>query len=156
MKHLLPLLLTICITADPTPTFAQAAKRAQQFNVNKERLAIKGYDPVSYFTTGTALAGDKGITETYQGITYRFATIQHKQAFIADPAKYEPQYGGWCAYAMGASGEKVDVDPKTFKIVNSKLYLFYNSFLNNTKTTWNKNETDVKSKADNNWKKIFL
>ena len=56
---------------------------------------------------------------------------------------------------MGAKGTKVEVDPETFKIINGKLYLFYNKYLNNTLTTWNKNEADLKSKADANWQKIY-
>jgi hypothetical protein len=102
-----------------------------------------------------AVEGKKEITCTQERITYRFSSNQNKQAFISDPDKYEPQYGGWCAYAMGSSGEKVEVDPGTFKIINGKLYLFYNSFFNNTLKSWNKNETALKTKADANWKKFF-
>ncbi len=75
--------------------------------------------------------------------------------FAANPTRFEPQYGGWCAYAMGASGDKVDVDPETFKIVNDKLYLFYNKFFNNTLKSWNKDESNLKSKADVNWTKFI-
>jgi hypothetical protein len=60
----------------------------------------------------------------------------------------EPAYGGWCAYAMGSTGEKVSVDPKTFKIVNGRLNLFYNRFFNNTLDDWNKDEVNLKKKAD--------
>ena len=134
---------------------AQASKRVQHFNINKSGLAIDGYDPVTYFSAAKAVEGKKEITFTIEGITYRFSTIQNQQAFITDPAKYEPQYGGWCAYAMGSSGEKVSVDPETFKIINGKLYLFYNSFFNNTLKSWNKNETTLKPKADVNWKYFF-
>ena len=75
--------------------------------------------------------------------------------FKASPAKYEPQYGGWCAYAMGATNEKVEIDPETFKIINGKLYLFYHSWTNNTLKTWNKDEGNLKPKADVNWTKTF-
>ncbi|HZE82850.1 MAG TPA: YHS domain protein, partial [Puia sp.] len=67
---------------------------------------------------------------------------------------YEPQYGGWCAYAMGKDGSKVEVDPGTFKIVNGKLFLFYNRFFNNTLKTWNKDEDHLHKNADNNWQKL--
>ena len=73
--------------------------------------------------------------------------------FIKESDKYEPQYGGWCAYAMGDSGEMVEIDPETFKILNGKLYLFYNSWLNNTKVKWDQNEENLKKSADKNWKK---
>ena len=72
------------------------------------------------------------IATTVEGVTYYFSTIANRGAFLKAPSFYEPQYGGWCAYAMGSSGEKVEVDPKTFKIVDNKLYLFYNAYFNNT------------------------
>ena len=68
---------------------------------------------------------------------------------------YEPQYGGWCAYAMGTSGEKVKVDPETFKIIDGRLFLFYNAFFNNTLNSWNKDEKNYHTKADQNWKTIL-
>ena len=103
---------------------------------------------------GKPVEGKKDITFDYQGVTYRFATTADRDAFKASPVKYEPQYGGWCAYAMGASGEKVEVDPGTFKIVDGKLYLFYNRFFNNTLKTWNKDEAHLKPNADKNWMKF--
>ncbi|HTI92760.1 MAG TPA: YHS domain-containing (seleno)protein [Puia sp.] len=128
--------------------------RKKQFNLDKSGLAIEGYDPVAYFTMGKPVEGKKDITFDYQGVTYRFATTADRDAFKASPVKYEPQYGGWCAYAMGASGEKVEVDPGTFKIVDGKLYLFYNRFFNNTLKTWNKDEAHLKPNADKNWMKF--
>ena len=56
----------------------------------------------------------------------------YKEVFLKNPTNFEPEYGGWCAYAMGDSGEKVTINPETFKIINGKLYLFYNAFLTNT------------------------
>jgi YHS domain-containing protein len=132
-----------------------APTRTKQFNLDKTGLAIQGYDPVAYFTSSKAVEGKKDFTLEDQGVTYRFATAADRDAFKADPAKYAPQYGGWCAYAMGASGEKVDVDPGTFKIIDGKLYLFYNHFFNNTLKTWNKDETHLKSNADKNWTKFL-
>src|SRR5688572_23524968 len=104
----------------------QAAARKTQFNIEGSTLAIQGYDPVAYFVNNKAIEGKKDITTVYNGITYRFATAKNRDAFKTNPAKYEPQYGGWCAYAMGAAGKKVEIDPATFKIVDDKLYLFYN------------------------------
>jgi hypothetical protein len=74
--------------------------------------------------------------------------------FKANPEKYKPAYGGWCAYAMGENGEKVKVDPETYKIVDGKLYLFYNFWTTNTLDDWNKNEKKLKEAADRNWSKI--
>jgi hypothetical protein len=130
------------------------AERRKEFNIEKSGLAIEGYDPVSYFTRQKAVEGKKEISLVHNGIGYRFSTPQNKELFKAGPAKYEPQYGGWCAYAMGDSGEKVEIDPETFKVTDGKLYLFYNKFFNNTKKSWNKDEQELKAKADRNWMKI--
>ena len=115
---------------------------------------IGGYDPVSYFTEGKAKKGDKSYAVTENGVTFLFSSQKNKDLFTANPGKYEPEYGGWCAYAIGAEAEKVEIDPKTFKIRNGKLYLFYNFFFNNTLKTWNKDEENLNAKADQNWKKF--
>jgi len=132
---------------------AQSAQvRQQQFNL-KKGLAIEGYDPVAYFQ-GKAQEGDEKFSFQHRGVTYHFVSQANLNIFKADPEKYEPVYGGWCAYAMGASGEKVKVDPETFKIVNGKLHLFYNSWGNNTLHSWNKDEKNLKAKAESNWQKF--
>src|SRR5688572_25125923 len=130
-----------------TAAFAQP-KADQAYNISGGKLAIEGYDPVSYFTKQNAVKGQASIVATHNGIIYRFESQANKTAFLASPTKYEPQYGGWCAYAMGASGEKVEVDPETFKIVDGRLYLFYNKFFNNTLKSWNKDEAALMKKAD--------
>lgn len=131
-----------------------SALRKRQFNTTED-LGIQGYDPVAYFLQGKPVRGSKEHALFYQGITYYFATTANKEAFKKEPARYEPQYGGWCAYAMGSKGEKVTVDPRTFKIVNGKLYLFYNKFFNNTLTEWNKDEAHLKQQADKSWTGIY-
>jgi hypothetical protein len=82
-----------------------------------------------------------------------FSSARNYERFKASPEKYEPAYGGWCAYAMGETGEKVKVDPETFKILNGKLYLFYNFWGNNTLKDWNSNEQKLKETGDRNWSK---
>lgn len=134
--------------------FAQEPLRKKHFNL-KDGLAIEGYDPVAYIKQNKAIEGKKELAETYMGATYYFSSAANKEAFKANPSLYEPQYGGWCAYAMGAKGEKVTVDPETFKVINGKLYLFYNKFFNNTLKDWNKDEANLKAKADANWGKIY-
>jgi hypothetical protein len=91
----------------------------------------------------------------YLGAVYYFSSVTNKETFKASPAKYEPEYGGWCAYAMGKNGEKVSIDPETFKLVNGKLYLFYNKYFTNTLKDWNKNEATLKKNADVNWPKFY-
>jgi YHS domain-containing protein len=129
---------------------AQTGIRVKHFNL-ENGLAIQGYDPTAYFTQSKAVKGTKQFAATVEGATYYFASASNKDLFVKDPKKYEPQYGGWCAYAMGATNEKVEIDPETFKIVGGKLYLFYHSWVNNTLTKWNKDEGTLKPKADANW-----
>ncbi|KAB1155503.1 YHS domain-containing (seleno)protein [Flavobacterium luteum] len=136
-------------------TFAQsAAKRVKEFNL-ENKVAIQGYDPVAYFTQKKAVKGKSSLIFTHEGVTYYFSSQANKEAFAKSPGAYEPQYGGWCSYAMGATGEKVEVDPETFKIVDGKLNLYYNAYFNNTLKNWNKDEINLKKKADINWKKII-
>ncbi len=132
----------------------QSGLRKKQFNLS-DGVAISGYDPVAYFTAGKAVKGTKDNALVQEGVTYYFSSAANKEEFKKNPAKYEPSYGGWCSYAMGAKGEKVDIDPKTFKIVDGKLNLFYNKFFNNTLTDWNKDEVNLKKKADANWSKTY-
>jgi len=155
MKKLFTLLAVALLGIGAVSAQNHAELNKKQFNLDKSGLAIGGYDPVAYFTTQKAVEGKKEISYTYEGVTYRFASAQDLDLFKGNPSKYLPQYGGWCAYAMGATGDKVDVDPGTFKLVNGKLYLFYNKFFNNTKKTWDKDEANLKTKADANWEKTY-
>jgi YHS domain-containing protein len=128
--------------------------RLKHFNI-EDHLAIQGYDPVAYFKQQQAVKGRKELAVSHQGVLYYFSSAANKEEFKKNPSQYEPQYGGWCAYAMGYKGEKVSIDPKTFKITNGRLYLFYNKFFNNTLTEWNKDEKGLQPKADGNWKKTI-
>ncbi|MGB4845585.1 MAG: YHS domain-containing (seleno)protein [Ferruginibacter sp.] len=130
------------------------ALRKKHFNL-ADGIAIKGYDPVAYFTQNKAVKGSKNLAVYHQGITYYFSSDANKETFKVNPARYEPEYGGWCAFAMGDNGEKVTIDPETFKIVNGKLYLFYNKYFNNTLKDWNKNEAILKKSTDANWLKFY-
>lgn len=154
MKKVMFALLVLLATA--AGLRAQSTEvRKKAYNLEKSGLAIEGYDPVAYFTDHKAVEGKKEISTHYNGITYRFSSAKNRDLFNADPAKYEPQYGGWCAYAMGAAGEKVEIDPETFKVLDGKLYLFYNKLFNNTLPKWNNDETQLKNNADRNWPKFI-
>src|SRR4051812_47068419 len=111
-------LLVITITQSQAQTDAW---RLKEFNL-KKNLALEGYDPVCYFE-GKPEEGNEDIKYLYKEITYYFISKANLDKFKTNPGKYEPAYGGWCAYAMGQTGEKVKVDPETFKILNGKLYL---------------------------------
>ena len=155
MKKLITSLTTFLVVVFLNASiFAQQTSRIAQFNIDKG-VALQGYDPVAYFTQNKAVKGKKELAVAAEGITYYFATADDKELFKKDFKKYEPQYGGWCAYAMGASSEKVEIDPETFKIIGGKLYLFYHTWTNNTLNKWNKDETNLKSKADFSWAKFF-
>ena len=127
--------------------------RKEHFNT-KKNVAIEGFDPVSYFDNKPS-EGKPQFSYNYKGIVYHFASAANLNKFKSAPEKYEPAYGGWCAYAMGDAGEKVKIDPDTFKIIDGKLYLFYNFWGNNTLNSWNKHEGKLKSNADKNWHQIF-
>ena len=152
-KHSIVIMIIGCL-----PAFLQAqdqsALRKRQYNIEGS-VAIDGYDPVAYFKSNKAVKGKKDFAVSHQGIVYYFSSVGNKEEFKKDPSHYEPEYGGWCAYAMGEKGEKVNIDPETFKIVDNRLYLFYNKFFNNTLKSWNKDETRLKRSADANWVKIF-
>ncbi len=131
----------------------QGSLRTKNFNL-EDKLAIQGYDPIAYFSKAAQM-GKKEFATQYQGVTYWFVSKENKERFLASPAKYEPAYGGWCAYAMGATGERVSINPDTYKIIDGKLYLFYNKFFTNTLNSWNKDETALKRKADQAWSQQF-
>ena len=126
--------------------------RKKNFNIKKD-IILEGYDAVSYFE-GEPLEGKPEFKFAYGGIVYQFASQSNLNKFKANPLKYEPAYGGWCAFAMGETGEKVKIDPETFKILEGKLYVFYNFWGNNTLEDWNKNEKKLKEAGDRNWKKV--
>lgn len=135
-----------------TAIFAQstAAERIKHFNL-ENGVAIQGYDPIAYFKQNRATKGTAKIFAKHLGVTYYFSSEENKIEFASNPSKYEPQYGGWCAFAMGDYGKKVEINPETFKIIDGKLYLFYNAYFNNTLKSWNKDEKNFKAKADKNW-----
>ena len=128
--------------------------RKKQYNLETSGLAIQGYDPVAYFNSHKATKGKKEFSTNHNGVTYYFTSKQNMEEFTRSPARYEPQFGGWCAFAMGKKAEKVEIDPETFKIVDGKLYLFYNKYFNNTLKSWNQDEARLKTQADRNWAKF--
>lgn len=116
-------------------------------------LALAGYDPVSYVDDQVAATGKPEIASAYRGLTYRFATAEHRATFNAAPEKYVPAYGGWCATAM-ADGRKVEVNPKSFKVVGGRLMLFYKGTWGDALKDWNKDEPGLTRKADAAWARL--
>jgi len=134
--------------------FLSAQLLAQEPANLKKGDAAEGYDVVAYFSN-EAIEGDKKFSATHKGIKYKFSSAQNLETFKESPNFYIPQYGGYCAYAVGVKGEKIGVNPKTFQIIDNKLYLFYNSWGVNTLEKWNDEGAQaLKEKADAHWENI--
>lgn len=119
-------------------------------NTTVTGLALRGYDPVSYFANKKPIMGDFTITAEYNGATYRFSSEAHKAMFEKDPAKYVPQYGGFCAFGT-SQGYKVDGDPNVWKVVDDKLYL---NLAPAVAERWVKDIPGYVKSADKNWSSI--
>ena len=111
---------------------------------------INGYDPVAYFTDGKPMKGSGYHVADFEGVTYAFASKEHKEMFEAKPEKYMPAYGGYCAYGV-AVGKKFVVDPEAWKIVDGNLYL---NLDRDIQKKWLKDVPGYIKKADGNWPKI--
>ncbi|MEP3838168.1 MAG: YHS domain-containing (seleno)protein [Algibacter sp.] len=144
MKSLMVLLLL---------TISTVSAQSIDYNL-KNGFIANGYDVVAYFNN-KAIEGDNTYTASFDGAKYKFSTEENLKTFKKNPEKYIPEYGGYCAYAIGAKSDKVSINPKTFQIKDDKLYLFYNAWGTNTLDLWKKeNENKLKDKADKNWQKI--
>lgn len=120
-----------------------------EYNLDKNKLALQGYDAVSYFNGGP-VEGAKEFATKYAGATYYFVDAKDRDAFLAAPDKYLPAYGGWCATAM-ALNKKVEISPENYKITNGRLFLFYKNFLSNAIADWNADEPKSTAAADTYW-----
>ncbi len=116
--------------------------------------AVNGFDVVAYFTQNKAVEGNENFATNYEGATFRFSSRKNLEAFKKNPEKFQPQYGGWCAYAIGAKKMKVKSNPESFQIKDGKLYLFYKGKMGDAKQMWNKNESGLLKSADSNWEKL--
>jgi YHS domain-containing protein len=122
-------------------------KSTSPVNVDPAGVALRGYDPVAYFTAGKPNPGVASFQSKFQGATYQFASAANKDAFDKDPAKFAPQYGGFCAFAA-AKGAKFDADPAVFKVVDGKLYMNFNA---DVSSKWNADVPGHIKAADANW-----
>jgi len=112
--------------------------------------AIKGYDPVAFFTNSKPVMGVDSLSYSWNGATWLFSNRQNLQRFKAQPAKYAPQYGGYCAYGT-AQGHKASIEIDTWTVLNDKLYFNYNQ---KVKEMWVKDEPGYIQKADKQWPDI--
>ncbi len=110
-------------------------------------LAIRGTDPVAYFTAGAATAGSDAHQSEWGGATWQFASAENKALFDADPEAYAPKYGGYCAFAV-SKGSTASTDPEAWTIVDNRLYLNYSL---NVREVWSEDIPGNIAKADANW-----
>ena len=143
------LLLTVAVLlASATVTIA-AAKAVSPINTGSKGQAVKGYDTVAYFTAGEPVKGSPEFQYTWRGAKWLFSSTENLDLFKADPEKYAPQYGGYCAYAV-SKGHTAGISPKAWKVVDGKLYLNHRF----AKGKFNKDVKGNITRADENWPKI--
>ncbi len=123
------------------------ADKADPVFKNSSGVAIRGYDPVAYFTDQKPMKGSEQFTFAWMGATWRFASAAHRDQFAASPAQYTPQYGGYCSYAV-SKGHTASIDPEAWRIVDGKLYLNYSK---GVQKTWAEDVSGKIQKADRNW-----
>ena len=114
-------------------------------------IAIRGYDTVAYFTEGKPVKGTDDFTTEWKGATWKFSSEENKDLFVADPDKYAPQYGGYCAYGV-AVDNLVKIEPELWTIKDGKLYLNYNDDFNNK---WKKDIPGYIKTADAKFEKLL-
>lgn len=141
--------LTIIVSLFAVP--AAFAEKDPIYTGAWSNLAVEGYDPVAYFEEGKPIKGEKAYRLSYKGAEFRFSSAKNKALFNADPAKYAPQYGGYCAWAM-ANGDFAKGDAAHWAIVDGKLYLNYNKSIQNK---WNKDRSGFIRDADKHWPDIL-
>lgn len=139
--------LSIAFAGLATPTYA-VKQTGGEYNTMYAGLGAKGYDVVSYFTSGKPVEGSDRYTVEYGGVKWQFSSAENRDVFKTDPAKYAPQYGGFCAWGVSV-GKLFDVDPVNgWRIVDGKLYLNFNADI---ASTFSKDSPGFISKANRNW-----
>lgn len=146
------ILIAIALAAS---TFAMTtparADQAPVYTGLLSRIAVGGYDPVAYFTDGRPVRGLEQFRITHQGYEYRFANAEHLAAFRANPARYTPQYGGYCAWAV-SQGYTAAGNPQNWRIVDGRLYLNYN---NDIQQRWEQDIPTRIREANANWPRVL-
>jgi YHS domain-containing protein len=129
---------------------AGAARAANPVNETFFGIAVHGYDVVAYFDESRPVKGSREFRHEWQGTRWHFASAESRDRFRADPERYAPQYGGYCAYAV-AQGATADIDPEAWKIVDGKLFMAWTKA---SRDKWLNNAAANIAKADQNWAKI--
>ena len=150
LPALAPGLLAILFGCAPAPQpSGPGTPAAAGFTVfTDDGAAIGGYDPVAYFEDAAPAPGTDAFTHAWHGATWKFASVAHRDAFKDAPEKYAPQYGGYCAWALGAKDSLAPVDPERWTVVGDKLYLNYDA---DVQEQWLADRDALITKADANW-----
>ena len=133
-----------------TASFNVFAQSKAEYNIDDSKIALEGYSPVSYVDLNLAQRGDKDFVAEHKGVKYFFVDADQKRKFEANPQKYLPEFGGYCATGV-AVGAKFRTDPNKFLVRNGKLYLFLNSIEVDAKQLWLADERKMTKKAYENW-----
>jgi len=140
--------LAIVASLTAAPAFAAVAgDDVKLLNLNKDGVILDGYDPVAFFTDNKPVLGTTAFQSTYRGAIYHFASADHKALFDKEPAKYEPQFGAFCAYAVSV-GRTAPIDVDTFSIINGRLVVQHNA---RAVGLWNKDPQGSLKHADKYW-----
>jgi YHS domain-containing protein len=137
----------LLITTITLFTAARFATAAEAINVDGNRLALQGYDPVGYFTDKKPIKGDPRFTATYKGGTYQFASAAHRKTFESNPGKYAPQFGGFCGYAASIN-KLAPIEVEYFQVLHGRLVLQHNE---KAWKLWHQDVEGNLKKADANW-----
>lgn len=149
------LVISGCGEEPPEPPAEITRPSLDQYNRNSNMMSLNGYSPVSYLDEGKAKRGSKEYIGEYEGIYYSLTSMGQQQKFDANPEKYEPAFGGWCAYSM-AQGKKVDVHRDSFKVVDGRLLVFSKDDTTDGLTLWNEgDEAELMKKAEEHWKSMI-
>jgi YHS domain-containing protein len=145
------LVLALLAFAAPGPTIAAPGKPSPEISVAADRVAAGGYDVTAYFLEGRPVRGKATFQTRYKGATWRFASADALARFKADPAAYEPRFGGYCAWAV-SQGYLAPGDPRQWKIVDGKLYLNFNA---RAKELWEADQADAIKRGHANWPSVL-
>ena len=138
-------LLQIVLAA--VPILVAAAAKVDPIQKDGKGLALRGYDPVAYFTESQPRAGSADFTHRWGEATWQFVSAAHRDSFAADPVRYGPQFGGYCAWAV-SNNYTAPIDPQAWRIVDGKLYLNYNKAV---QVKWEKDREERIRAAEKNW-----
>ena len=150
---LTPVVLALSLATGAARAQAPKAPSSATLNLLGANVGLEGFDPVSYWPEGGSkpVQGTIKLSFDHAGVTYRFANERNLAAFRNEPARFLPQYGGYCAWAMGAINQRVDVNPRHFVIRDGKLYLFFSDANVVTRDVWKKDAAALIQKADANY-----